>query len=176
MESQDKYCDWIMNRMKLGGLTADDIANHVDNCPTCKQVAKRRMGNYDLTEIAVNPEDIPTMMMIGIEGPFNLSQILFMARKEDKELVVMGNRSPAIKDPKVLVEEAQKFRTNPNLIIAFEKMPNKFDPFCLDPLVIVRRDFLLNNAKNMNVETLGELGFMLVMEAQKQSCEVSFIL
>lgn len=123
----------------------------------------------------LSADDFPTVMVVGIDGRFVLSQVLSLARQEDKELVVMGNRSPAFKNNDMLFDEVPKFRRDPRLVLTFEKQPNIHDPMCLDPLVIARRSFLLDAASCLNAHTLGELAILLAVEASKRNLKVNYI-
>lgn len=87
----------------------------------------------------------------------------------------MGNKSPAFKNNDLLLEEAPKFRRDPGLVLIFEEQPNIRDPFCLDPLVIVRRSFLIDAASSLSVGTLGELAILLTMEASKRNLRVGYV-
>ncbi|MCZ6672811.1 MAG: hypothetical protein O7C75_07720, partial [Verrucomicrobia bacterium] len=98
-----------------------------------------------------------------------------LARKNAKDLVVMGNRSPAFKDTSVLFREAPKFRRDPGLVLVFEKRPNAQDPFCMDPLVIVRRSFFLDAGGSVKAETPGEIAILMTMEASKRSLTVGYV-
>jgi hypothetical protein len=158
------------------GATADQLVNHVESCPICgPTMAARRQQREARPHPKVNPDDFPTMMVVGIEGRFVLSQVLSLARQHDKELVVMGNTSPAFKNNDLLLEEAPKFRRDPGLVLTFEKQPNIHDPLCLDPLVIVRRSFFLDAASSLSADTLGELAILLMMEASKRNLRVNYV-
>lgn len=105
------------------------------------------------------------MMVVGIQGRFDLGQVLSLARQNQKDLVVMGNRSPVFKDTNLLLQEAARFHHDPGLVLIFEKHPNAQDPLCLDPLIIVRRSFLLEVATCIQAATLGAFAILLRMEA-----------
>ena len=142
--AKEELCEWALKQLAQG-LTADQMADHVEGCPVCRQTMDvRRKQNQSGPHEQVNPDDVPTMLVVGIQGRFDLIQVLSVARRNAKDLVVMGNRSPAFKDTSVLLREAPKFRHNPGLVLVFEKRPNAQDPFCRDPLVIVRRSFFLD--------------------------------
>lgn len=172
---EDRPCDWIMARMKQKPMSADEITNHIDHCPICSRTMEKRRAKSTPTHVKVAPEDFPTTMVVGINGPFHLDQILFLARREDRDVVVLGNRSPAYKDNNVLLSEAPKFLRDPKLVLIFEKYPSRLDPFCRDPLVMVRRSFLLEAASGMNVETLGELAIELAVIASQSNLQVLHI-
>ena len=87
---------------------------------------------------------------------------------------MMGNLSPAFKDHDLLLREAPKFRSDPSLVLIFEKFPNRNDPLCLDPLVIVRR-FLLDVGGRLQAGTLGELAILMTMEASANNVKVSYV-
>jgi len=168
-------CDWIMARMKQGPMTADELSSHTDNCPICRRTMERRKETRAPVHVKVSPDEFPTVMIFGIDGPFDLQQILFMARKENRDLVVMGNRSPAFKDPNILLIEAPKFLHDPNLVLSFEKHPTKLDPLCLDPMVIVRRTFLLDVTIGIRVKTIEELAIKLSIVASQKNLKVNYI-
>jgi hypothetical protein len=173
--SEDKLCDWMMRNLNKG-LTPDQIAAHVQTCPVCgPAMGSRRKQRSQSSGAKVDPEKFPTILVIGIDGPFNLRQILSMARRKNRELVVMGNRSPAFKDHELLLREASKFRSDPSLVLIFEKYPSKNDPLCLDPLVMVRRSFLLDVGGRLQAGTLGELAILMTMEAAKRNMKVSYV-
>ena len=174
-EREEKLCDWMMRNLNKG-LTPDQIAAHVETCPVCGPTMEaRRKQRSQSSGGKIDPENFPTIMVIGIDGPFDLNQILSMAKRENRELVVMGNRSPAFKDHDLLLREAPKFRSDPSLVLIFEKFPNKNDPLCLDPLVIVRRTFLLEVGGRLQAGTLGELAILMTMEASANNMKVSYV-
>lgn len=170
-----KLCDWMMKNLNKG-LTPDQIAAHVETCPICGMIIEsQRTQKSQSNGEKIDPENFPTMMVIGIDGPFDLNQILSLARQENREIVVMGNRSPAFMDHDLLLREAPKFRSDPSLVLIFEKFPNKNDPLCLDPLVIVRRSFLLEVGRRPQVRTLGQLAILMTIEASKKNMKVSYV-
>ena len=174
-EHEGRLCDWMMRNLNKG-LTPDKIAAHVETCPVCgptmetRRKEKRQSGGGK-----IDPETFPTVLVIGIDGPFDLEQILSMTRRENRELVVMGNRSPAFRDHALLLREAPKFRSDPSLVLIFEKFPSKNDPLCLDPLVIVRRVFLLEVGGRLAAATLGELAILMAMEASASNMRVAYV-
>jgi hypothetical protein len=168
----EKLCDWMMINLSKR-LTPDQIAEHVKTCPICGPTMEARQKQKSQIKSAeIDPEKFPTIMVIGIDGPFDLAQILSMVKRENRELVVMGNRSPAFKDHDLLFREAPKFRSDSSLVLTFEKFPSKNDPLCRDPLVIVRRSFLLEIGEKLQAGTLGELAFMMMMEASDKGLKV----
>ena len=174
-EPDGKLCDWMMRNLN-SGLTPDQIAAHVETCPVCGPTMEaRRKQRSPSDREKIDAEKFPAMMVIGIDGPFNLNQILSMARRENRELVVMGNRSPAFKDHDLLLREAPKFRSDPALVLIFEKFPSKNDPLCLDPLVIVRRDFFIEVGGRLQAGTLGELAILMTMEASAKNMKVAYV-
>jgi len=174
-EREEKLCDWMMRNLNKG-LTPDQIAAHVETCPVCGPTMEaRRKRKSQSSGAKIATEKFPAMMVIGIDGPFNLNQILSMARRENKELVVMGNRSPAFKDHDLLLREAPKFLSDPSLVLIFEKFPTKNDPLCLDPMVIVRRSFLLEVGERLQAGTLGELAILMTIEASAKNMKVSYV-
>ncbi|AOS84028.1 hypothetical protein BIU88_07670 [Chlorobaculum limnaeum] len=173
--AKQQLCEWALKKL-AAGMTADQIADHVEACPVCgPSMAARRKQREQGSREKVSPDDVPTMMVVGIQGRFDLNQVLSLARQNAKDLVVMGNRSPAFKDTNVLLREAPKFRRDPALVLVFEKRPNAQDPFCMDPLVIVRRAFFLEAGGNVQAETLGECAILLTMEASKRKLTVGYV-
>lgn len=70
-----ELCDWMIEN--LNGLTADQIAAHVEACPVCGPTMKeRRPEKIRHSGANINPGEIPTIMVIGIDGSFNLDQVL----------------------------------------------------------------------------------------------------
>jgi hypothetical protein len=123
----------------------------------------------------IDPEKVPTVMIVPIVGSFSLDQILSAVRAENRELVVMGNRSPAFIDDELWLREASKFRTDPSLVLTLEKSPNKVNPLCVDPLIIVRRDFLVQIGREIQARTSAELAISLAMKASAKNKKVSFV-
>ena len=174
-EREEKLCDWMMRNLN-SGLTPDQIASHVETCPICGPTMEARQKKKSRSSGGkIDHEKFPTMMVIGIDGPFDMNQILSMARRENRELVVMGNRSPAFNDHDLLLREAPKFRSDDSLVMIFEKFPSKNDPLCLDPLVIVRRSFLLDVGGKLQAGTLGEFAILMTMEASTKNMKVSYV-
>ncbi|HEX7181498.1 MAG TPA: hypothetical protein VF756_06615 [Thermoanaerobaculia bacterium] len=174
-ESVEGLCDWMT--INLGkGLTAEQIAAHVARCPVCGLMMESGQRQRSPTMAArIDPESFPTMMVIGIDGPFDLGQVLSLARREAMDLVVMGNRSPAFKDHDLLLREAPRFRSDTSLALIFEKFPSRNDPLCLDPLIMVRRSFLLEVAPRLQAATLGEFAIVLAIEASARNLRVSTV-
>lgn len=85
------------------------------------------------------------------------------------------DRSPAFKETNLLLQEAARFHHDPGLVLIFEKHPNAQDPLCLDPLIIVRRSFLLEVASCIQAATLGAFAILLTMEASKKELKVGYI-
>ena len=173
--SQQKLCPWLIKNME-GGLSAAQITEHVKSCAICRPaMAARRKERPSSPIPEIDPATFPTTMMIGIDGPFDLGQVLALARKNQRELVVMGWRSPAFKDQSVLFREAPKFTDDDSLVLIYEKQPNKEDASCLDPMVIVRRTFLLDVGSSIRADALGELAIVLAIEASKKNLSVSTV-
>jgi hypothetical protein len=113
--------------------------------------------------------------MIGLEGPLDLLGLLESAQKEDREVIAMGNNSPAFKDLNVLVREMSRFTDDPSLVLIFEKWPSRENPFCMDPLIIVRRSFFLAVGPSLEASTAGELAIRLAMAAGNQQKRVEYV-
>jgi hypothetical protein len=174
-DPEEKLCGWMMKNLNKG-LTPEQIATHVETCSVCRPTMEaRRKGKIKSADANIDPKKYPTMMVIGIDGAFVLNQILSIARRENRELIVMGNRSPAFKDHELLLREASKFLSDPSLVLIFEKFPNVNDPLCLDPLVLVRRSFLLEVGAKLQAETLGELVIFMSIEASAKNKKVSYV-
>lgn len=182
IKQENRLCFWMLNALKHKPMTAEEIASHVEKCPICSRALKSKRAKqtkaYVTRNPKVSPQDFPTMMVIGIDtvGLLDLPSIISLVRKENRELVAMGNNSPAFKDPNILLEQSPKFSADPDLVLIFEKYPTKFDPFALDPFVIVRRTFLLEeSAKDLSANSLGELAIELSIRASKRKLKVIYI-
>lgn len=181
IKQENRPCSWMLNALKQKPMTAEEIADHVEKCPICSRTLKSKRAKQTEAYVRkpkVSSQDFPTMMVIGIDtvGLLDFPSTVSLVRKENRELVVMGNRSPAFKDPNVLLEQAPKFSADPDLVLIFEKYPTKFDPFALDPLVIVRRTFLLEESvKGLSANSLGELAIELSIRANKRKLKVIYI-
>jgi len=118
-------------------------------------------------------DDIPEMIVLFIEaGAFDLSQVVSVAKKENKQLLVLGNCSPAFNDVDLIISEAKSFKNEESLVLSFEKHPNRIRPMCIDPLIIVRCDFLTSIISNINAKSLGEFAIKLSIEASKKSLKI----
>jgi hypothetical protein len=172
MGDKKKFCPrcnkWI-DEPSVHTLGLEWVWFHQGLCPKCKAT----LTNESQATEKVDPSKFPTVMVVGIDGPFNLDQVLSIARRDNKELVVMGNQSPAFRDHNVLLREAPKFLSDPTLVIIFERsrMKSGFG----DPLIIVRRTFLLDAARGLAAGTLGQLAVLLTMKADERNLKVSFI-
>jgi hypothetical protein len=123
----------------------------------------------------IDPKRMPTGMIYAIIGPFDLDKLLSAARAENRELVIMGNRSPAFTADELWLREAAKFWDDRSLVLTVEKHPNRDNPLCLDPLIIVRRDFLLEAGAAIRARTSGELAIALATKAAAKNRKVLFI-
>jgi hypothetical protein len=135
--------------------------------------ARRRLRGDQ--RLSVPTDKVPTAIMIGLDGPMDLQSLMDSARNEDREVVAMGNRSPAFNDLNVLVREMSRFTDDPSLVLIFEKRPNRENPLCLDPLIIVRRSFFLEVGHSIKASTAGELAIQLAIASWKaaKTCRVN---
>ena len=117
----------------------------------------------------------PTMSIIGIYGPLNVKRIITLAQQEEKELIVMGKHSPAFQNTETLLQESLNFMDDKSLVLVFEKLPIDIDPLYLDPLIIVRRSFLLDIGANLKARSLGSLAVRLTAEVTKRNLKFSYI-
>jgi hypothetical protein len=60
-------------------------------------------------------------------------------------------------------------------VLIFEKFPSRYDVLCRDPLVIVRRAFLVDVGAKLQAGTLGQLAILLTMEATAMNMKVSYV-
>ena len=132
-------------------------------------------GEKTLSKTKKSRPHYPAMTIIGIYGPLNLKQIIALARQEDKELIVMGKHSPAFQNSDLLLQEALKFINDKSLALVSEKLSDEVDPVFLDPLVIVRRSFLLEAALGLKVRSLGQLAIQLTSAASKRNLKIAYI-
>jgi hypothetical protein len=171
----DAPCAWMQSNLHRG-LSPDEIGAHIDRCPVCGPlIAARRHARGGQPRITVPTDKVPTALMIGLEGPLDLRGLLDSARKEDREVIAMGNNSPAFKDLNVLVREMSRFTDDPSLVLVFEKWPSRENPFCMDPLIIVRRSFFLAVGPSLEASTSGELAIRLAMAAGNQQKRVGYV-
>jgi len=158
------------------GLSPEEIGSHIDRCPICGPLmAARRRARGEQPRLSVPTDKVPTALMIGLEGPLDLQSLLTSARQEDREVIAMGSNSPAFTDLNVLVREMSRFTDDPSLVLIFEKWPNRVNPFCMDPLILVRRSFFLAVGPSLQSSTAGELAIRLAMAAGEQHKGVGYI-
>ncbi|MGH8549215.1 MAG: hypothetical protein ACRERU_11565 [Methylococcales bacterium] len=174
--SVQKPCDWLLQQFSKG-IQANEVADHISACPVCRTAfsrdAKEKGGS--LAEMGINVDDVPSMMMIGVSGKFDLNEIIVKVVQDEKELVVMGDRSPAFTSFNTLMREAIKFRHDPALTILMEQRPDAENPLSLDPLIIVRRKFFLETTHSLQAKYLGELAIQLLVAATNRNLGVDMI-
>jgi hypothetical protein len=139
------------------------------------EVLRKLFSKGEKGRNAKEVRDFPTVMVVGIEtvGEIDLALISSLVKSEDKELVVFGNRSPAFRNPNTIIEYAPKFSADLELVLLFEKYPNKEDPFAIDPFIIVRRSFLLRELdRGLEIDSLGKLVIRLAMSASEHNLKV----
>jgi hypothetical protein len=67
----EKLCDWMMVGFQRG-LTPDQIASHIEKCPVCGPIMKaQQKESMKSSNVKIDPEKIPSMMVIGIDNSLN---------------------------------------------------------------------------------------------------------
>jgi hypothetical protein len=173
--SRGMLCDWMQSNLSKG-LLAEEIGSHIISCPICSPtVAASQRARGTGAGLNVPTDKVPTALIIGLEGPIDLPSLLRAAKQEDREVIALGNRSPAFTDVNVLAREMSRFTDDLSLVLIFEKWPSRNDPFCLDPLIIVRRSFFLETGPSLTAITAGELAFALAGAARGQKKNIGFV-
>jgi hypothetical protein len=121
-------------------------------------------GEENKSDQRISVALIPTAFL----PQFELPQYLSLVKDTDQQLAAFLTRSPASRDPKFQFELFARFEKNSNLVLAYEKRPNKANPHCLDPLVIVRKSFVLEVALRLRANTLGQLAVELATAAKEK--------
>src|SRR6266705_2181818 len=106
---EERLCDWMLSNLDKG-LSPEEITEHLKVCHICgPTVAARRKAKGAEGLLNVDTGKVPTALIIGVNGPLDLQGLLDAAWKENRELVVLWNQSPAFTDVNLMVHEMTKF-------------------------------------------------------------------